>query len=580
MGDDLTWVRPRLPADTYAVPTGDGVLVHTNRGTESITGATIHAWLDRLSPRLDGRATVGELIADLSPDKQDMVRRIVAALRDRGLLRDGDPGVPARPEIAYLDSFVPDATASHHDFARAELVVTGPDPIRDEVVALLAATGAGSVSGVHGGDELLVHIKEAPVVRAVRRAGCLWIHEGDQSSAAWRRARTRLDADDPGPNDPDASEYSPEAVTLAAATIAMTAFRLLTGASGAAGADTVTRLDLASLEATTHRALPWPAPADLTGGDDVTARIARLVALPALDPATLDRAGARLVEPRVGVLGEVSERDFVQLPVNVAAVTVAGRTRPVTGAGPTVATARWRAILAGLASYAVSTPDRDRLAGGRVPGWRLADGTAHPLAADRVFASPHADPPGVAAALTWSDAVTTALLDWCARLTAADRLAARPRSHPVPVRPSALALDDEAAAYLRMLDILGIWPRVLDVTGPLRVPTLAFGAGDRTVAYVSGLRAADTMPAGLLAVLLDHQSADSGQPAYAPRLVPQLPAGIAGVAASVPDDRLEPGDVVDALRGAGFDPVAVPLDHDPELARLVPFIVRVVPAHG
>jgi hypothetical protein len=360
----------------------------------------------------------------------------------------------------------------------------------------------------------------------------------------------------------------------------MAAFRRLSGVDGPDGSGTVTCLDTVSLRTTTHHCLPWPtrpAPVDEQSFVD---SVDRLAAAPPVDPVTLDAAGRRLVDPRLGILGTVSDHDFAQLPLNVAAVTVPGRSRPVVGAGLTVAQARWRAVLGGLARYAASTVDSDRLVDGKAWAWRLADGSGRLVDADTVFASADVDTSGVAAGYTWSEAVSAGLLDCCARL-AEDRPAPPRRLDPV-----ALAPDAEAEAYLRMLGILRVPVGVYDVTGPLGVSTLAFLAGDRTVAYVGAPRPGDALPDGLRAILRYVQAARHNQPAYAPRAVPPLPlwpppgdgGAVTRAPAAVsraPAARTQ-REIVDALLAHGLDPLVVPLDHDPALHDLVPFIVRVV----
>lgn len=389
----------------------------------------------------------------------------------------------------------------------------------------------------------------------------------------------------------------PEVVALAAGWLGTAALRLLTGVAEAAEADTMDCLDIATLTSTTHRFLPVPLPpwemrpgfmAQRSGAArSVTEKVARLRAAPALTVDVLDATGARLLDPRLGVLGELSERDFAQLPLNVAVATAAGVRDPLTGAGTTVEQARWRAVLAALAAYGVSGTDISRLPARQAWGVQLADDRARSVDPADVFtlaqdsgpgrdrfATAGGEAVGAAAALSWQEAVTAGLLDHCARLTAA-----RP-GPTVRVDLDLLARrsGQEAAHCLRMVRILGVPLAVHDVTGSLRVPTLAFLTGSRTVAYVSALRPAGALAAGLRAILLDEQARRHHQPAYAPPPVPQpdpgeAATGVAAVPCTVPQ-------AVAALRARGLDPVAVPLDHDSEVSRIMPFVVRVVLAHA
>lgn len=667
---------PRLRQDAYVIATAEGARVIGNRGAETFGGAAIHQWISALAGRLDGTVTEAELVRGLAPEKQEMVERVVGALRERGLVRDGGGCAgcagglpPGGAEPGYLDSFVPDADQAYLRYRRARRVVVGEGPLVDEVLEVLARSGAAApvrpatadgtgdeVSrALAGGAELVLSIRgfgrsgdfaaagrddvEAvcgrfgvPLVRAERRGRELWFHCGRGGESGWRRldrwesapgaagalsstvsldsadspgaagsldsagsagslgsadppgSTGSLDAADPpastGPPrstnspgsaqgaDATAAPLAPEVVAVAAGMIAMAAFRLLTGAAEPAEAATMTCLHLETLAVTTHRFLPLRSAGRPSGEAAFLDSVSRLTAAPPLDPAALDTAGVRLLDARLGVLGDVSERDFVQLPLNVSAATAAGWGRPVTGAGLSVARARWRAVLGAVTAYAVSTVDTTRLVDGEVRAFRLADGTARLLDPAAVFATPGADTVGAAAGHSWAEAVTAGLLEVCARRTA------EAPGRPVRLDPAALAPGSEATAYLRMLDILGVPPTVYDVTGPLGVPTLAFCSADRTLAYVSAPHAADALAAGLRATVLAEQSRRSAQPAYAPPPVPRLDTTTAAPGSPRPPRTRH--QILTALIAAGLDPVVIPLDHDPEMTRIMPFAVRVV----
>lgn len=610
MADGISQVMARLRTDAFLVPAPDGARFLTDRGAESLSGAGIHRWISVLAPYLDGTTPLSGLVGRLPLAQREMVERIVAALLDRGLVRDG--GEPTRcAETGYLDAFVPDVDSAFAAYRRATTLAVGSGPVLAELLRTLPLSGAAAArrvpagpdetgiealrAALGGGADLVVHVPDAPddpqpeavdrlclaagvpVVRAVRRGGELWFHAGSGGAAGLRR----LDRWSRGTASPGtAAELPPEVVALAAGRLGTAALRLLTGVAGAAEVATMDCLDIATLTVTTHRFLPMPPAvaarprARAAAARSLARKVGRLRAAPALTADGLDATGARLLDPRLGVLGELSERDFVQLPLNVAAATAAGRERPVTGAGTTVERARWRAVLAALALHGVSGADAASLAGDPVWGARLADDGARPVDPAAVFAPP--GPPaggeaaGAAAGFSWQEAVTDGLLDHCARLTAA---APGP---VVRVDPATLARlgGPEAEDCLRMLRVLGLPLAVHDVTGPLRVPTLAFCSGTRTVAYASALRPAAALAAGLRAVLLDEQAGRDRRAAFAPPPVPQL-----GLDAVVRGEAAAPCTVpqaVAALRARGLDPVAVPLDHDPEVARIMPFVVRVV----
>lgn len=569
-------VRARLRRDTYLIPTDDGARILTNDGAESLSGATIHRWIDRLGPYLTGASTVDELVSPLPADKREMVERIITLLHDRRLVRDGGESGPRPGEVGYLDSFVPSADLSYRDYRAATVVAVGSGPILDEVVGALARSGVGRVvaageDSLRAGVDLAVHVSGPsralavdrtcgqlgiPLVQGIHLHDEFWICVADWESGwhrlnRWQehRPEDRLDV------------LSPDSVAVAAGMLGMAAFRTLTGTIQPAETSSMLCLHLPTLRTTTHRFLAWR-----TERMSFVDRMATLRSGAALDREELDAAGTALLDPRLGVLGEVAERDYTQLPLNMAAATVAGWSRPVIGAGLTVQEARWRAILRGVAGFAVSAVNP----GGQVRAARLADGSTRMLPAAEVFVAPDEDPAGVAAGYTWAEAVSAGLLDACARL---------PASHTGPPRridPHAAGPDAEALAYLRMIDILGVPLGVYDVTGHLKVPTLAFGTGERTVAVVSAPRAADALPAGLRAVVLDEQARRTGRPECAPSAVPRL--DLAGAPDAEPPAPCTEGDLIAALLAAGHDPLVVPLDHDPEVHRIVPYIARVVMA--
>lgn len=631
-------VRPRLRRDTYLIPTEGGARMLTNRGSDSFEGASIHQWIERLSPYLDGRTTVGALTSTLTDDRRLLVERIVATLMDRGLVRDAGLDHD-RPELDYLDSFTPTASVAYQGFRDAHLLVTGDGPGMDEVVAELAdvltlagacrVTVAALADALPQGSDLVVcavdgslagrtlrleracQRAEVPLVLGVRDRDSdsgvrgsgsdsgsdeLWISVSPCWESLWRRRHGWRGQNDGGEaaftdRPVTGGPLGPAVAAVVASALGMTAFRVATGVE--AGVGTATCLSLDTLRTTTHRYLPHLAVGPRRTGPsaaELMERLQRLRTGPALEPGELDAAGAVLLDERLGVLGEVSERDFAQLPLNVAAVTVSSPPRLVTGAGPTMGEARWRAVLAGIAGYCATAldparltgptgravavgrarpvDDATRLAGRRLWGCRLADGRPRLVAATAVF---DADMTGVAARYDWAGAVSAGLFDHCARLTAASVTGAVGLLDPYALRP-----DDEALAYLEMLAVLGVAPRVYDVTGPLRVPTLAFVARGRTIAYVSAPQPADALADGLRAVLLDEQSSRAGQPEYAPPPVRQLSLDTPDVGFATPPDGCTVAQVVSALVAAGLDPVVVPLDHDPAVHDVLPYVARVV----
>lgn len=395
------------------------------------------------------------------------------------------------------------------------------------------------------------------------------------SGAAWRSAWRRLAAR--GPFRPNAFLTGPAAAVVAAH-LGLAAFTALTGiASGqeaTVGArEEITRIDLETLRTSTHAFLPHPTalPARPETREDFTRRLERLSATPPLDEDTFSRRAARCFDPYVGVLRALDERECTQVPLHVTeAVPHASGAVPVYGAGTGFAEARRNAALRGLASYAVRQVDDRRLGpGGTVWGWALDERRAEAVAAGQVFAADHEV--GVAARLNWDDAVADGLAQHCVRLALRDVAEGRARPQPLHLDPG--ALPPEARRLLDLLHASRGSAEVADIGGALGLPVLAWWQGDRPVAVTCG---PSSVAEGLRAALLDRQSVMTNEPAYAPVQLGKLHAPAPGGRHL---GRAEPaGDarMVTALRSRGRRPLVVPLDHDPAVYEVLPFLVRVV----
>src|ERR1043165_5830313 len=101
-------MRPLLRSDAYLAESEDGAYLLTHRGPVQFTGRTVHQFIERLAPSLDGSRTLDELTAGLAPERADAVRKLVGMLLDRDVVRDADLLVAAddgRLEVAYLGYF-------------------------------------------------------------------------------------------------------------------------------------------------------------------------------------------------------------------------------------------------------------------------------------------------------------------------------------------------------------------------------------------------------------------------------------------------------------------------------------------
>jgi ribosomal protein S12 methylthiotransferase accessory factor YcaO len=318
----------------------------------------------------------------------------------------------------------------------------------------------------------------------------------------------------------------------------------------------------------------------------------------------------------LGPLGEVTERDFTQLPLAVSQVPVSDPVRllgpgvplPVaTGVGVSHDDARRAAVLRGLATYGSLMLDPRRLhvradaddprSGdpeadlaalvskrwtGFVWGHRLMDGRAHEVPATAVFPAldggreRYSPPVGVAAGYGWTEAVEDALVAQCRRLTVTEIGEDRPSITAIEWKQ--LSLDGRGAEYRSMIETITDGLRVYDVTGSPGVPTLAFCLDGVTLAYASGLSFADALRDGLEEVLLWHQARWTGEIGYAPADVPPLAlSGPVSLVADCPTWTTDTLAVVARLERLGWTAVAVPLDHDPAVTdSIMPYIVNLV----
>ncbi|MEW1751657.1 hypothetical protein [Streptomyces angustmyceticus] len=637
-------MRPRLKSDVLYVPTADGVHVFGAGADLALHGRSAYQWLDRLAPYLDGSVELDDLVGRLPDDKRQVVHALVGQLRAAGCLVDAGEDLPHRltrreletyaSEIAFIEYHGDSAARRFETYRDSAMVVLGAGPVFVSLVCSALRSGVRHLRAVrtegtgtnterlaeltaeaavrdpeqtlhhvpYGEEELERLVDQADAVLHVadgtgtdramrldavcRESGTLlvqglvvddaaWL---GPAGTAWRSAWRRLGAR--GPFRPNAFLTGPAAAVVASH-LGLAAFTALTGiadpAEAADGARKVTRIDLETLRTSTHTFLPHPtvAPARPETREEFTRRLERLGATPPLDEDTFSRRAARCFDPYVGVLRALDEGEFTQVPLHVTeAVPRAGGAAPAYGAGTGFAEARRDAALRGLASYAAHhADDRRHGPGGTVWGWSPYERRAEAVPASRVFATDHEV--GVAARLCWDDAVADGLAQHCVRLALRDVAQGRARPRPVELEPGSLSPGER-----RLLDLLHASRgsvEVADIGEALGVPVLAWWQGGRPAAATCGNEA---VAEGLRAALLDRQSAMTDEPAYAPARWdrPGTPVPC-GEPARLPLPA-GPERMAEALRSRGARPLVVPLDHDPAVHAVLPFLVRVVIADG
>jgi putative thiazole-containing bacteriocin maturation protein len=451
------------------------------------------------------------------------------------------------------------------------------------------------------GASMVLHVADRPMIDRARRlpqqalaAGAsfaqvvvsgaeAWIGPvlgKDGNATAWESAWRRLCAlapDTVGADLSDHPEVAPSeflrgpTVALVANQLCFAAFRHLTGIDQGEDGDRLIRFDLETLETGNHAFLPHPLALPALPGDP-----AALVALAPVDDEELARRAVDCVDPRTGVFAEITERDYEQLPLFVSEVVVsdpvglAGGPFAVHGSGENVVESRQRAVRTAFERYAAVMVDERR--GGTLTGLDVLTGEPVAVEASAVFPATT-----VASGVDWADAVRGAVVA-AANAQVAEVLARA--TEPFPrLDLDAAELTARGARYRKLLGIVDQAVEVHDLSGALGLPTFVFSTPDGTVAYVSDLDTGVALEKGLERTLLAYQAKAAGQPAYAPAPVPELPANLRGGLGTWPDS-VSLAQVVGTLTRDGGRVVAVPLDHDPAIAALCPFVVRTVVVHG
>ncbi|MEU8588831.1 hypothetical protein AB0C59_17795 [Streptomyces sp. NPDC048664] len=493
-----------------------------------------------------------------SPFDRDRVAEHLAAAREQ------DP----EQRIAYLDT---DGGRLDEIAAGTTMVLHVADRPMAERARLLPhraiAAGAACAQTVVAGDEAWI----GPVIGK----------DGDATAweSAWRRLRA-LAPDMEGADLGDHPESAPSeflrgpTVALVANQLCFAAFRHLTGIDRSPGDNHLVRFDLESLETTRHAFLPHPLA--LPAAPDDPARLTALADAAPVDDEELARRAVDCVDPRTGVFAEITERDYEQLPLFVSEVMVsdpvglAGAPFAVHGCGENVVESRRRAVRHAFERYAAVMADPRR--GDRLHGVDVLTGEPVAVDAAQVFPARAAASGG-----DWSEALRAAVV-----ALAEENAVAALSTATEPLRRLDLdgaELTPRGERYTKLLGIVDQRFEIHDLSGLLGLPTFVLTTSTGTVACASDLEVGAALEKGLERTLLAYQSRTARQPAYAPAPVPDLPVHLRGDTGAWPTS-VTLQQAVTGLTADGGRVVAVPLDHDPQLARLCPFVARAVIVHG
>jgi hypothetical protein len=613
-------MRPRLRNDVFFVPTDNGAFCLDGDSRHHLTGRSLYRWIERLTPYLDGQHTVAELTAELPVERRAAVERLVGELHRLNLVRDLSAQAPHSltsrelqtyaPEIAYLEDFLDDAHSRFQRYRDTPVLAVGSG------TALLALVRAIVQSGIRdvlvdglddasvrellaGRAELDPHQRIHGAAKAVDQA-TLVLHMADLSTpdpavldeqvaaaggrlvqavftgdeafvgpfataerpeSSWRAAWARLARP---VTKPTTRFRTPPTEAIVANQVVFTAFKHLTGVTAREDPPTVSRLDLVTLETTSHRVVPHPLALPLS--EPAEAR-------PDIDEDEFSRRATELVDAEFGVVRAVEELHFAQFPLRLARAEVAGAV--AFGAALDSGRARSVAVQRGLELYCAQLVDPRRVADGRVRGFNAVDGSEVLVPAKDV----HPDVPfrelpvGVASGPTWTDAVQAGLLAQCRWLAMAGLA-----GDGVFTRVEDVELDETGARYRELVRLLGKQIDIYDIGVVPGAEVFAFCVDGRCVAYQAGLTAAAAVRDGYEALLLDHQSTANRQFAYAPPAVPALRPERMGAALRTRHEGVV--SLAESLAANGHRPVVVPLDHDPAVRAVLPNVVRVVLVDG
>lgn len=331
---------------------------------------------------------------------------------------------------------------------------------------------------------------------------------------------------------------------------------------------------------------------------------------------------ARCVDNRLGLFTAIDDDNFVQAPLAVYKVNLSNpmlrksQSEPlsVVAASTDTINARLHASQRACERYAANLVDRrrllpheavqqqtlpaistDQLIGVKPPltevemwTWALDLHTqqAYLVPATQVFFSLSnkergtESERGVASGMIWEEAICQALLDWCNYLTVGQLKDAQQSSIQVDLARSPMTPEGAHLHHLLKAAVGQI--TVYDITGTLQVPTFATCLGEKVIAYSTHCDVAQALRMGLEQALQQYQSEQFQQSEYAVVPVPDFPSTLRSDQLYVPrytlpeawSARLEW--LLQKFQANSLRALVIPLNHDPALMQMLPYIVRVL----
>jgi hypothetical protein len=328
---------------------------------------------------------------------------------------------------------------------------------------------------------------------------------------------------------------------------------------------------------------------------------------------------AHCVDDRLGLFTAIDDDKFVQVPLMVYKANLANpmcqsKTLNVVTAGTDTRNARLCVCQRACERYAANLVDRRRLvphetvllyspsvmSTGQVIGikplltdvemwtWALNLHTqqASLMPAIQVFSYLYnkeretESERGIASGMTWEEAICQALFDWCHYLTV-EELKNSQRLY-LRVDLDRIPMTAEGTYLHHLLKATGGQITVYDVTGTLQVPTFAMCLNEKVVTYSTHCDGAQALSIGLEQVLQQYQSEQFQQSEYAIAPAPDLPTTLRSDQLHVPQYTLPEAWsarqewLLQKFQANNLRAFAIPLDHDPALVQVFPYIARVL----
>lgn len=409
--------------------------------------------------------------------------------------------------------------------------------------------------------------------------------------------------------------------TVIANRLLLALFQHFTQTSFTETAGKVSRIDLETCQSESHAFLPHPdclacQHPPVPTASQFLEQIRQLQHQAPLDPDIFLENVAGCVDKRCGLFTALDSAHFVQVPLAVYKVNLAnpllrkGQPASLDAVAVSIDTrdARMRALQKACERYAANVVHQRRLlspesvphhsfpvlAADQLVGvtplsaeremwtWALDLQTqqAALIPATHVSSALCMQERGIASGKTWDEAIYQALLDWCNYLTVEQVKDARQPYLQVDL--DKMPLTPEGGHLYRLLQATGERLTVYDVTGPLRVPTFAACLNGSVVTYSTHCDTVQALRVGFEQTLQHYQSERFQQVDYALAPVPDCPTHLRSDQSclpryTVPDAwpaRLEW--LLQQLQASDFHAFAIPLNDDAALARVLPFIVRVL----